>query len=71
MTPPRACPFCQSRHLVNQEIAGMNGQYAVECLFCHAIGPVRLIQDEAWLAWNGDLLRASAGFGSPESLVGG
>jgi hypothetical protein len=75
MTAPRGCQFCQSRHLVCQEVpvreAQPAGYFAVECLFCHGRGPSALSREQAWLAWSGQLLRAPASFGAPNELVGG
>lgn len=67
------CRFCKSRHLVNQEspFVPEAGYFRVECLFCHSFGPPAISQEQAWDAWNGDLLRVTPGFGVPEGLLGG
>jgi hypothetical protein len=66
--PPRPCQFCGSRFLANMD-PGMTltlHQYRVICQYCKAEGPKRELQDEAWSAWNGDMMKAPENFGQPE-----
>ena len=73
MSQPRACQFCQSRHLVCQPVEPAESQpvgyWRVECLFCHGTGPQALSADAAWNAWSGNILRAPAGFGAVQGLI--
>jgi Lar family restriction alleviation protein len=47
---PDACPFCGSARSALQEIE--LGSWMVECLDCHATGPVKAATTAAEQAWN-------------------
>lgn len=47
---PRPCPFCTSRHLMNNKA---EEKFQVTCMFCNSVGPARDNSSDAWLSWNG------------------
>jgi len=65
---PRPCQFCGSRHVINFEVE--QGIFKVTCTFCGGQGPNGMkTNDDAWLAWNGQALKAPGSLGAPSEVL--
>ena len=51
-----SCPFCGSQHVESSEV-DING-WMVECMDCHATGPIDRTEAIAVTAWNRRHLKA-------------